>query len=147
MKNLPKVTNTKNPLISENLKVFERYLLYDTPTNERVERQVVNLSKDRQLAIPKVVDVWANRVLRNASGKPVVIFPWRFWSNDQASKPVKIDPTVMSGRLVLTGTRIPVNFIAGRRRSGESIEEIAQNYQLPTENIAKALQHMDRKAA
>jgi uncharacterized protein (DUF433 family) len=141
LNNLPRYAHDKNPLRSRNLRVFETFLLYDTP------RSVVNLTKDGQLAIPDVVDVWANRVLHDQSGKPLAIFPWRYWSADQDSKPVKIDPSVMCGRLVLTGTRIPVSLVAGRRNAGESIEEIASDYGLPPDSISKALQHLDRKAA
>lgn len=143
---LPEVTKARNPLVSRHLKVFETYLLWNQPKRLNKERRVINLSKGGQLAIPAVVDVWANRVLKH-SGRPIVIFPWRYWAEDRESKPVEIDPQVMSGRLVVTGTRIPVDFIAGRIRSGESIAEIAGDYRLPYERVARAIRHLDPKAA
>jgi uncharacterized protein (DUF433 family) len=52
----------------------------------------------------------------------------------------------MSGRLVITGTRIPVITIMGRRKK-HSVEEIAADYSLPVESVKKALMHVDKKAA
>lgn len=147
--NLPSVTKAKRPLLSENLKVFEKSLLYDKPAHGKSARQILDISrhiKHRQSAIPEVVDIWANRVLRH-SGKAVAIFPWRYWNTDSESKPVQIDPAVMSGRLVVTGTRIPVSILVGRRATGESTAAIAADYRLAVDRIEKALRHVDKKAA
>ena len=144
---LPLHTKEKHPLVSENLKVFEDFLLYDRPADGTNARHVINLSENGQLVIPHVVDIFASRVHRNSDGKTVAMFPWRFWENDQDSKPVQLDPAVMSGRLVLTGTRIPVRMILDRHQRGQSAGQIADDYGLPVESVEKALQHIDKKAA
>jgi uncharacterized protein (DUF433 family) len=145
LKNLKKHTRAKRPLISEHLRVFRDDLLLERPARAGRERQLVNLSRDGQLALPDIVDVFAKRVLRNSSGKTVAIFPWRLWIEDQESKPVQINPEVMSGRLVVTGTRIPVSILAARRKT-ESAEEIARDYNLPVESVTKALIHVEKAA-
>jgi uncharacterized protein (DUF433 family) len=53
----------------------------------------------------------------------------------------------MSGRLVVTGTRIPVNILWGRAKSGERVEVIAKDYHLDTERVRQALRHIDKKVA
>ena len=75
------------------------------------------------------------------------IFPWRFWERDNESTPVKIDPEVMSGRLVITGTRIPVRMIVDRIKRGQTATYLANDYRIPVESIEKALKHLDKKAA
>jgi uncharacterized protein (DUF433 family) len=145
LKTLPKHTRAKRPLISEHLRVFRDNLLLERPARAGRDRQLVNLSREGQLAMPDIVDVFAKRVLRNSSGKMVAIFPWRLWIEDQESKPVQINPDIMSGRLVVTGTRIPVSVLAGRRKA-ESAEEIARDYNLPIESVTKALTHVEKAA-
>jgi len=48
----------------------------------------------------------------------------------------------MSGRLVVVGTRIPVNTLLGSKRAGETIEDIANDYNLKPEVVEKALIHV-----
>jgi uncharacterized protein (DUF433 family) len=145
--NLPKYTRARNPLVTDNLRVVEDDLLINRPKRGKRERELINLTRDGQMEMTPIVDVFAARVILDAHGRASSIFPWRFWTKDQASKPVQITPDVMSGRLVVTGTRIPVSLLAGIRRSGKSIEFIADDYGLPLKTVRQALEHFDKKAA
>ncbi|MGB8885590.1 MAG: DUF433 domain-containing protein [Candidatus Korobacteraceae bacterium] len=60
-----------------------------------------------------------------------------------------MNPNIMSGRLVITGTRIPVNTILGQKRAGENVEEIAAEFGLDHTIVRQALTHIDirQKAA
>lgn len=53
-----------------------------------------------------------------------------------------MNPEIMSGRLVVIGTRIPVGVILESKRSGESNVEIARDYGLNPDTIEKALIHI-----
>jgi len=77
------------------------------------------------------------------------IYPWRYAATDRVSRPVSMNPKIMSGRLVISGTRIPVNVILGRKRSGAKVAEIAKDYGLDSDTVQKALAHIDvrQKAA
>jgi uncharacterized protein (DUF433 family) len=55
-----------------------------------------------------------------------------------------MDPDVMSGRLVVTGTRVPVQILLGKQLSGKSFEQIALAYRISAETVEKALRHIDR---
>ena len=144
---LPRHTHARHA-ISENIKVFRDRLLLERPQRGKRDRQIVDLSKSgNQLAIPDIVDVFSERVLRSSSGQMLAIFPWRHWRTDQASMPVQVDPEVMSGRLVITGTRIPVRMVYDRVRRGQTAAAIADDYGLSEDNINKALLHLDKKAA
>lgn len=106
------------------------------------KREFVDLSHSRQLAIPEVVDVLGRRVLIDSKGSPYRIYPWRFLLKDD-SRPVSLDPDVLSGRLVITGTRIPVRVILGRKLEGESAQHIADDYDIDLAAVQKALEHVE----
>ncbi len=147
LRNLPKYTRAKNPLVSDNLRVIEDSLLLNRPARGKRERELINLTKDGQMEMPPVVDIFASRVLRDAYGRTTSIFPWKFWSQDLTSKPVQLTPEVMSGRLVVAGTRIPVSILVGMKKSGKSTEFIAADYGLPLTTVEQAIRHFDKKAA
>jgi len=142
-------TNSQYPLLDANIKVLLGHILLDKPARKRIPRHVVDLSRHRQLVIAEVVDLYATRIKRNTRGELERLYPWRFWNrNEDGRKPVTIDPNIMSGRLVVTGTRIPVDVLLNRNRAGESVPDLSKDYGLPEQAINDALRHLAlRKAA
>ncbi len=53
-----------------------------------------------------------------------------------------MNPNIMSGRLVVAGTRIPVSTLMEGKRSGETIKQIADDYRLDPAVVEKALIHI-----
>jgi uncharacterized protein (DUF433 family) len=49
---------------------------------------------------------------------------------------------IMSGRLVVIGTRIPVTVLWGRKRAGVAVDEIAKDYGLDSGIVQQALTHI-----
>lgn len=142
---LCKESKSRHPLLNPNLKVFAgRNLVLDRPACRAHPRQVINLSQSRQLAIPSIVEIFSCRILRDEKGHPSSIHPWRFFQSDNASRPVTIDPNVMSGSLVISGSRIPVSAILAMKLAGRSPESISKNYRLDLDIVEKALQHVER---
>jgi uncharacterized protein (DUF433 family) len=122
-----------------------RDLVYDKPARGSSPRTITSLSKKPgQEIIEEVANMFAERI---ESGR--FIFPWRFAATDNQSRPVSMNPHIMSGRLVVTGTRIPVSVLWGRKRAGVKLEEIAKDYGLDREIVRQALTHIDirQKAA
>lgn len=113
-------------------------LVYDKPRRGGNPRTVTSLGKNPgQQFVNEVVDLFGERIVAGES-----IFPWRFASTDRESRPVSMSPTIMSGRLVVTGTRIPVNALLGSRQAGQSTEEIANDFGLDSGVVEKALIHI-----
>lgn len=56
------------------------------------------------------------------------------------SAPLVIDPRIYSGRLTISGTRIPASTISGRHRRGESIASLADDFELAEETVTRVLQ-------
>jgi uncharacterized protein (DUF433 family) len=48
---------------------------------------------------------------------------------------IALDPEVMVGKPVIAGTRLTVEFIIERLASGDSVEEIVEQYEVTTEQI------------
>jgi uncharacterized protein (DUF433 family) len=113
-------------------------LVYDKAARGRSPRTVTSLGKTPgQQIVKEVVDLFAERIVNGE-----FIFPWRFASDDHDSKPVSMNPHIVSGRLVVLGTRIPVSVLAGSKKAGASIIEIADDYGLEREIVEKALIHI-----
>jgi uncharacterized protein (DUF433 family) len=63
-------------------------------------------------------------------------------------KVIAMDPYVSFGRPVLEGTGITTAIIAERYKAGESIEELARDYECPLPAIQEAIRcELDTKAA
>jgi uncharacterized protein (DUF433 family) len=139
-------TNSEHPLVDKKLIVFN-YLAWDKPSRGKSPRKMIPLGipGGKSLCIPEVVDVWGKRIIVNSNGVTQRIFPWRNFSEYDNSRPVSLDPEVMSGRLVVTGTRIPVRVLMKRSVDGESPESIAKDYGIDPEIVVKALIHFDKK--
>lgn len=139
MGNARKMFRSQHPLQrADAIKECLNDLVYDKPARGKNPRTVTSLGrKPGQQMVREVADLFAERIV---AGK--FIFPWRFAASDHQSRPVSMNPNIMSGRLVVAGTRIPVTVIRGRRRAGERTEEIARDYGLDREIVEKALAHL-----
>jgi len=74
---------------------------------------VVDLSGRRQLALDSIVDQFGRRIVQDSRKNPIIVYPWRSMRDDADSTPVSINADVMSGSLVVSGTRIPVTTLLG----------------------------------
>ena len=146
MRNARKMFRTTHPLRhADAVKKCMKDLVYDKPARGKSPRAVVSLGKKPgQQIVEEFADLFAERIVTDK-----VIYPWRFAATDRETKPVSLNPRIMSGRLVISGTRIPVRVLWGRKRSGAKLDEIARDYGVDSDTIQKALTHFDirQKAA
>ncbi len=113
-------------------------LVYDKPRRGDSPRIVTSLGHTPgQQFLQEVVDLFGERIV---DGK--FIFPWRFAKTDHSSRPVSVNPNIMSGRLVVTDTRILVSALVEGRKSGITNEDIAKDYGLTPDIVEKALSHL-----
>jgi uncharacterized protein (DUF433 family) len=143
LQELRKESRSRHPLLSLDIKVMGSALLFDRPARGKRGREVIDLSSNRNLFFGAVADVYAKRILQDQRHQPLQLFPWRFFVKDNESRPVSMDPNVMSGRLVVTGTRIPVSVLLGLRSIGRGPESIASSYRLSVDTVSKALEHIE----
>lgn len=137
------VTGSPYPLLDKNIKLLFRHIVHDRPARGRRKRQIVDLSQYPQYVIPDVVDLFAQRISRDRKGQLRAIFPWRHYApGKNEDRPVSVNPEVLSGRLVVTGTRIPAQTIWERTRTGESVSTVADDYGISEKLVNDALRHL-----
>jgi uncharacterized protein (DUF433 family) len=137
-------SKSDHPLIDHKIVAFTYLALY-CREGRKGETVVALGPKQMSLYIAEVVDTWGKRIIADRKGRTRQIFPWRYAHDDDRSRPVSLDPDVLSGRLVVTGTRIPVRVLKSRRDSGDSVEAIAKDYGISAGTVEKALIHFDPK--
>jgi uncharacterized protein (DUF433 family) len=90
--------------------------------------QLINISQDGQLAIKSIMQAYLQRIERDSSGLVIRLYPFVRRRDINEPKMVVIDPFVSFGKPILVGTGIPTAIIAERYKSGESIDELAEDY-------------------
>lgn len=110
--------------------------------------QLINITQQGQLAMRSILLVYLSRIERDAAGIPVKLYLFTRLRSADEPKTIVMDPYVSFGRPVLTGTGITTAIIAERYKAGESIEELAHDYDLPPKSIQEAIRcELDLKAA
>lgn len=85
---------------------------------------------------------------RDASGRAAKLYLFTGTPRPEAAKVVVVDPQVSFGRPVLVGTGIATAVIAQRYKAGESIAELADNYDRSYSEIEEAIRcEFHREAA
>ena len=132
-------TGSTHPLLTHEIDVMDRLALIVPGRGKRQRRAITLGDPNVPDYFPEVVRAWGVRISKTRDE----IFPWRYASDDDSSMPVSLNPEVMSGRLVLRGTRIPVNILWGRMKLGEKIKDIAEDYRIDAAQVRQALTHID----
>jgi len=89
------------------------------------------------------------RIERDTQGIPVrlYLFTRKDRIRDQPS-PVVVDPQIAFGRPVLTGRSVPTAVLADRFKAGDTLVQLAEDYDTSPQNIEEALRcELERKAA
>jgi len=111
-----------------------------------VERygDLINASREGQQAMKEIISVYLKRIERDAKGLPIKLYPFtRDTESDAAPKTdprvVVMNPSVSFGRPVIAGTGIPVSSIYERYKAGDSVAELAQDFNLETGAVEEAI--------
>lgn len=102
--------------------------------------RLVNVSQDGQLEIEPVVRTFLKRIKRDAAGVPIKLYPFtRKTVSASDPAPVEIDPRIAFGRPVLAGRGVPTAVLADRFKAGDSLVDMAQDYDTSTQVIEEAI--------
>lgn len=92
-------------------------------------RMLINASQSGQMAIRQTLKNYLQRIERDEAGLAARLFPFtRLEEKEDDPRIVVIDPRISFGRPVLVGTGIPTLILAERYKAGDSIEELARDY-------------------
>lgn len=98
---------------------------------------LITLDKARQIAIRAAFKSNLQRIQRDADG-PVAFFPWLGYDGGD-ERLVAVNPRVSFGRPVIAGTGISTAVIASFIRAGESVQSIAEDYDLTPAQVEAAV--------
>lgn len=98
----------------------------------------INVSRHGQSALGEILNEHLQRIEWDQTG-PIRLMPMR-------SERVVIDLHVSGGQPVVRGTGVLATVLAGRWHAGDSLEELADGYTLPLEDVREAVRYIDAAA-
>ena len=109
--------------------------------------RLVNISSAGQLAMRVIIEAALRRIERDRRGIPIKLYPFTRSNINDAPAMVVIDPTLSAGRPVITGTGLATEVIAERYKAGETVTELAKDYDREEAEIEEAIRCELRAAA
>ena len=107
---------------------------------ERVN-SLTDITRAPQAAMMEFLEKYLQRIERTPSGSATILYPFPrlYRGNWTPPKTVAINPRIAFGRPVLAGTNIPTAVIAERIITGETPDEVAEDYNKTPAQILDAI--------
>jgi uncharacterized protein (DUF433 family) len=102
--------------------------------------QTINATAQGQHVMREILEKYLALIPRDGCGLPIRVFPIN-------SKRLAIDPLFSSGKPIIRDKGIMASVLWGRRRSGETVAEIARDYGLTEIEVKEAIEDYDWKVA
>lgn len=133
---LQDVTEVAHPIIKTELVIFNGDLYAGTP-----HRRINISSLQGQRPLEQVIRALLTRVDKGPFGVERFYpeMPNKRGDISPRYKPIVVDPEVSFGRPCLAGTGIPTEVIAQRRRAGDSVRAIAEDYYTTVTKVRQAI--------
>lgn len=100
-------------------------------------RQIVNLSESGQLAMARILADHLRRIDHDLEGLPERLYP--FVPGFNGDRVILIDPRISFGRPVIARRGVTTSILVERLDSGESLREIALDYDLEEREVEEAI--------
>ena len=100
--------------------------------------ELIDLSASGQLAMRKLLEHYLKRVVWDERKVPIRLYPFVVGADSSDDRPIAIDPRISFGRPVVLSKSISTAAIANRIDAGETIEEIAADYDIEPVEVEQA---------
>jgi uncharacterized protein (DUF433 family) len=101
--------------------------------------RLINLSASGQLAMRRLFEEHLKRIDWDDRRFPVRLYPFVSVESVASAKPIAIDPTIAFGRPVVRRIGVSTRAIAERIDAGETVDELAADYDLSPTEIEEAV--------
>ena len=101
--------------------------------------QLINISRAGQIAMRKIISAALRRIERDLEGVPIKLYPFTRTAINDAPAMIVIDPALSAGRPVIAGTGLATQLIAERYKAGESVTQLAHDYEREHAEIEEAI--------
>lgn len=113
--------------------------------------RLLNVSRDGQEEMVELMRAHLRRVSWGPDGIPIKLYPFTRHAgaaSAEAPMPVEMDPRIAFGRPVLVGRAVPTAVLADRFKAGDTLSELARDYDTSTATIEEAIRcELDRRQA
>ena len=106
----------------------------------------MDASRGGQIAIRETLEIYLTRIESDEAGIAARLFPFIHPDKKDNQKLIVIDPAVSFGRPVISGTGIPTRILAELHEAGDSIEDLALDYDCDPSLIQVAVEYEKRAA-
>jgi uncharacterized protein (DUF433 family) len=120
-------------LLSKNLRVTKGNIFLEFLNG------LINVGRGGQKAMPEILDAYLERIEWNEAGVPLQVFPFTRTGHHNAPKVIAINPQIAFGRPIVGSRAISTASIAERFRAGESIQDLAEDYDLEAAEVEEAI--------
>ena len=100
---------------------------------------LVNASKRGQTEMKDSFNAHLERIEPDDSGLAIKLYPFTRSHEEDNPRIIVIDPRIAFGRLVIAGTGIATHVLAERYHAGDSISDLADDYDCETLKIEEAI--------
>jgi uncharacterized protein (DUF433 family) len=108
--------------------------------------ETINVSRRGQFGLKPILDLYLARIERDNKKLPLRLYPLTS-ADAQEDRPIVMTPGISSGRPTIAGTGIPATVVWQRARAGETLDALADDYDVPKEKLEKAIEYVDRLKA
>lgn len=126
---------SKHPLITQEFETEGRFLFV------RKLNELINASLMGQIGMGPILEEYLSRIDRDTQRLPVTLYPEIPGRPD--SRAVAIKYGVSSGSPVISGTGVLVSVLAGRKEAGDTVSDLAEDYDISEEKIEDALIYLE----
>jgi uncharacterized protein (DUF433 family) len=103
--------------------------------------ELANASANERGKMKKLLGAFLDRIEWDEAGVPIRLYPFVQEPNPRAPLLIAIDPRIQFGRPCIAGTGIPTAIIAERHEAGDSVQELAEDYDRLQREIQAALDY------
>lgn len=101
--------------------------------------KMINITQAGQLAMRELLSAHLQRIEHDEKGLAVKLYPFTRKRNSDEPKIIVIDPYVSFGRPIVAKSGIATNIIAERYKAGESMDQLADDYNCERFQIEEAI--------
>lgn len=101
--------------------------------------KLIDLSASGQIAMRRMFDEHLKRVEWGELQFPIRLYPFLSSSSEGAARPIAIDPQIAFGRPIVVRKSVSTQAIADRIDAGETVDELASDYDLEPPEIEEAI--------
>jgi uncharacterized protein (DUF433 family) len=102
--------------------------------------QLINVGR-RQVAMPEILEAYLERIEWNPEGFAAKLSPITREEPTQSPKVILIDPQVGFGKPVVRSKGIKTSTISERFLLGESVKDLAEDYEIDTDEVEEAIRY------